>query len=87
MDKSLEPTARRIRDSADAVQEAVETVQEAAERVDSQVAGTVEPGIREIRLFIADLNAKTDARLKRVFWGVGAVILLQILALILILVR
>ena len=87
MVNGLEPTAKSIKNSAEAVQEAVESVQEAAERVDGQVAGTVEPGIREIRHFIADLNAKTDERLKRVFWGVGVVIVLQVLALILILTR
>lgn len=87
MQTTLEPSVKRLRESADAVRDAVETVQEAAERVDSNVAGSVEPGIREIRHFISDLNAKTDARLKRVFWGVGAVIALQVLALALILAK
>ena len=85
MSSNLEPAAKSLRASADAVQEAVETVQEAADRVDGKVADTVEPGIREIRHYIADLNAKTDARLKRLLWGIALVILLQALMLVLIL--
>lgn len=85
MSNKLDPAAKSLRASADTVREAVETVQEAADRVDSQVAGSVEPGIREVRHYIADLNAKTDARLKRLLWGTALVIFLQVVVLVLIL--
>ena len=92
--KEFEETADRISSAAEnldasvqTVEEATESVHKAVKRVESNVAEGIQPDVRELRIWMSELDEKADIRLQRITWVMIVLIVLNIVSILLSILR
>lgn len=92
-DKIIEHSANRIEEAAHSLKQSVETaenaretVQKMASVVESNVSEGIQPDIRELRIWMSDIDKKADIRLKRIYYALWILISLNAIILIKLLI-
>ena len=78
MENKLNQTADAITETARNVEGAVKSVEAAAARVESNVREGVQPDMRHIRLAMSEIDEKTNVRLKRIYWALLVLLVVNI---------
>ncbi len=73
----IEEAASNLHRSAKSVEDASDTVQKMANTVDTNVAEGIQPDIRELRIWMSDIDQKADIRLKRILWTLWIIAILN----------
>lgn len=73
----IEEAANNLHRSAKSVEDASDTVQKMANTVDTNVAEGIQPDIRELRIWMSDIDQKADIRLKRILWTLWIIAILN----------
>ncbi len=87
MTETLQSTVNRIGATMESVEDAVATMKESTSTVENHMTANMQPDIRELRHFIAELNEKANLRLKRVYRAMVGLIVLNAITLLLVVLR
>ncbi len=78
----IEEAAHSLKQSAETAENARETVQKMATVVESNVSEGIQPDIRELRLWMSEIDEKADIRLKRMTYSLWILIALNAIIII-----
>ena len=82
--EAIKATVDRIDTTVGNMEDAVSTVKRTAANVESHVSSSLQPDLRELRMFITELNEKADLRLKRLYRAVAVLAALQVATILLV---
>ena len=88
-DKKIQTSANRIEEAASNlhqsvknVEDASDTVQQMANAIETNVSEGIQPDIRELRMWMSDIDEKANVRLKRILWVLCIILILNIFILV-----
>lgn len=79
--EQIHAAANTLHESAQIVEFATDSVKKSAQAVESNVAEGIQPDLRDLRLYVADLNEKNNIRMRRMTFALWTLAALNVVAL------